>query len=178
MDALTLAQALTAIYVQKYGDSKPSALVIHGADKEFDPMFDELCAAYLEAPSKECEQVRQVIATNRILQAAFLGHAIRALRNIQTSGDLNWLRLGLAAASIDNEGEDDRDTLLVLAELYVRGEQAGLQPNDEFKQMAERSDTAKPRGGMTSMRDILLNFDSYAVLAERRRMKNRGYFDK
>jgi hypothetical protein len=178
MDALKLAQQLTAIYVEKYNDSKPNALIIHGADKELEAAFDELCEAYSQAPPDECEQVRQVISTNRILQAAFLGHAIRASRNIQTSADLNWLRLGLAAASIENERGDYRDTLLVLAELYVRGEQTGMEPGKEFKQMAGHSDSAKPRGGITSMRELLSNFDTYAILAERRNRKNHGYFDK
>src|SRR4051794_36480269 len=100
MTAVELAHHLVALYNEKYGDAKRSALVIHGASAEFEASFDELCAAYLDASPLECEQIRQVIATNRILQGAFLGNAIRAKRQIQKSDDIHWLRWALASVSI------------------------------------------------------------------------------
>ena len=72
------------------------------------------------------------------------------------------------ALSLENCGRDDRDTLITLADLYVSAESLGIAPTHLFMKIAEISSKERPRGGITPVSEILRNFDTYAVVQERR----------
>jgi hypothetical protein len=63
--------------------------------------------------------------------------------------------------------------LLALAELYVVAEKAGIRPRSDFKAVSRLSSAENPRGGNTSVREILANLSRYGMLRERRK-KEKG----
>lgn len=173
--AIELAGQLRSSFEQEYGDPKPSALVISGIPEQFLPLTDELCLAYSTGSVEDCQQVRQIISENRMLQGCFLGNVIRASRALRSASDSTWLQIGLASASLEDCCQDYRDDLMALAELYVCAEKADLDARKAFQDMAVRSNSERPRGGSEAMRNMLDRFDSFAVLAERRAM-SKSYF--
>jgi hypothetical protein len=127
-----------------------------------------LCPAYLEAAPEQRAEIRAAVSDKNGLLSALLSYVYRAAEQIQSPADREWLRRGLAAASIENCRKDYRDVLLALAELYVSAEQAGLNPRPDFKAVSRLSSREKPQGGMTPVSNMLARFHSYAVLKERR----------
>jgi hypothetical protein len=96
-----------------------------------------------------------------------LGYVYTSASRLQSSADGEWLRKGLAAASIENCSVDYRDVLLALAELYAAAEKVGIDPKPHFAAVAELSSSDAPQGGMTPLRKMLADLHSYAVLKER-----------
>jgi hypothetical protein len=142
---------------------------------EYDPyqdmhdFIDELCPAYLDAASQQRAEIRAAVSDKAGLLSALLGYVYGSASRIQSPSDGEWLRRGLAAASIENCAKDFRDVLLALAELYVAAEEAGIDPKPAFKAVARLSSREKPRGGMTPVRQMLANFHRYGALKERKR---------
>ena len=131
-------------------------------------LLDELCPAYLEAPTEGRAAVRAAVSDKKGVPSALLGYAYRAARRIQSPTDREWLRRGLAALSIENCCRDYRDVLVALAELYVAAEEAGIGPRADFRAVSKLSSDGKPRGGERSTRHVLAHFHSYGALRERR----------
>jgi hypothetical protein len=71
---------------------------------------------------------------------------------------------------MQNCTSDYRDTLTILADLYVQAEKAGIEAKPLFERASEFSTDTPTRGGCQSLARMLRDFDSYAVLSERRRM--------
>lgn len=137
--------------------------------------LDELCPIYLGASPQQRSEIRSAVSDKEGLWSGLINYVYRAARGLQASNDKEWLRLGLAAISIEDCSIDFRDTLMALAELYVAAEKAGIDPEPQFREVAELSNDQVPRGGMTSVSEILSEFHSYAVLKERRsKSKGRG----
>ena len=136
-------------------------------------LLDEMCPAYLEASSEQRVLVRAAASDKNGVLSALLGYAYRAARRIQSPADREWLRRGLAAISIENCSKDYRDVLLALAELYVAAEEAGIRPRSDFRAVSRLSSGEKPRGGNTSVQEMLANFQGYGALRERRRRGKR-----
>jgi hypothetical protein len=136
-------------------------------------LLDEMCPAYLEASSEQRAAVRAAMSDKGGVLSALLGYAYRAARRIQSPADREWLRKGLAAISIEDCSRDYRDVLLALAELYVTAEEAGVKPGSDFKAVSRLSSGEKPRGGDTSVQEMLANFRGYGALKERRRRGKR-----
>jgi hypothetical protein len=136
-------------------------------------LLDEMCPAYLEASSEQRALVRAAASDKNGVLSALLGYAYRAARRIQSPADREWLRKGLAAISIENCSKDYRDVLLALAELYVTAEEAGIRPRSDFKAVSRLSSVEKPKGGNTSVQEMLANFQGYGALRERRRRRKR-----
>jgi hypothetical protein len=79
--------------------------------------------------------------------------------------DERWLRLGLAAVSIDDNGTDFRDTYVALGALYLCAVRCGMDPRPYFEEAAEISSGAS-NTEPTSMRDFLLRFKGSAYFGE------------
>ncbi len=130
-------------------------------------LFDQLCPYYLEeATPQERTEIRAATSDKAGVLSALLGYVYASASRLQSSADGEWLRKGLAAASIENCSVDYRDILLALAELYVAAEKVGIDPKPHFAAVAELSSSDTPQGGTTPVREMLANFHSYAVLKE------------
>jgi hypothetical protein len=131
-------------------------------------LLDELCPAYLAASAEQRAAVRAAVSDKNGMLSALLGYAYRAARRIQSPEDREWLLRGLAAISIENCARDYRDVHLALAELYVTAEETGIKPRSVFRAISRLSGEETPRGGDTSMKEMLANFSGYGALRERR----------
>lgn len=131
-------------------------------------LFDELGDIYLSEAPARCEELRSELARHLLLRgllASYVGWLDEGRAGPPTR---ERLRLALAALSMGGDGDDSRDLLTVLADLYVSAERAGFDPEPEFQELARRSSPTPPYPGGDSMRAILAEFHEYAVLAERR----------
>jgi len=79
--------------------------------------------------------------------------------------DDRWLRLGLAAVSIDDNGTDFRDTYVALGALYLSAVRCGIEPGPYFEEAAEISSSVSNME-LTPMRDFLLRFEGSAYFEE------------
>jgi hypothetical protein len=79
--------------------------------------------------------------------------------------DDSWLRLGLAAVSIDDNGTDFRDSYVALGDLYVCAVRCGIEPGPYFEEVAQIS-SGVPNIEQTPMRDFLLRFEGSAYFGE------------
>jgi hypothetical protein len=103
-----------------------------------------LCAAYLKATREECEQIRALFAKRKHLMSALLVFANLALKEIKSPTDVQWVRLGLAAISIENCGADFRDGAWALEKLYTAAEKVGVDPRPYLNEIAELSSDLCP----------------------------------
>lgn len=131
-------------------------------------LLDEVCPAYLEAPAVDREAVRAAVQSRRSMPDRVRAYAEMLAKSIRSPQDIDALSAALAAMSIENCASDYRDTLLTLAEIYVRAERAGIDPRPHFDSVAGLSSAEVPRGGSTPVARMLRDFHGYAVLAERR----------
>jgi hypothetical protein len=114
-----------------------SSLIIYAPPREQEHIFEALCRAYLEGSCGERKSIRDAVAGKKGVSSCLLGYVHQSAERIREPGDLYWLRIGLAAAAIQEGGYDMRDFLLALAHLYVSAEEAGIDPQAEFEAMGE-----------------------------------------
>jgi hypothetical protein len=130
--------------------------------------FEKLCANYLTCDAGGRAEMRDRVGNRRRLGQLIHGYADWLAAEIRHADDTQKLQLALAAVLIDNCGSDYRDTLLTLADLFVSAEQAGIEPMAVFKSMSALATDSTTPGGCDSLARILREFESYAVLGERR----------
>jgi hypothetical protein len=132
-------------------------------------LFDNLGGIYLEASVEERAQIRDLLGDKPNLLDAAQGYVERAAQLLEQSRDARWLRLGLAAASIEDRRADYRDTLAALSDLYVAAKRAGITPRPYFQAVAEISNPVNEHGySTTSVRHPSLRrvFQPFAKLQE------------
>lgn len=150
-----------------------STLSIYEPRKEHEQFFNDLCRDYLDALDEQRAQIRMAVSDKEGVLNCLLGYVYKSARHIHSAADKEWLRIGLAAASIQDCRLDYRDFLLALADLYVSAEEAGLDPRAEFSAVAALSSRETPRGGTTPVSEMLANFHTYAVLGGRPKKSKR-----
>lgn len=130
-----------------------------------------LCDIYLNASEKNREHIRRVMLELKGIHHHLIGFSSIQAKKIEEEKSVEAFITGLAALSIEDCGEDYRDTLLALAELYFQAEQAGLDARKYFHRMSLISSTHTSPGSDASMREILSQFNHYGILQERRSRK-------
>lgn len=150
---VNLPQELDALEAQCAKD----ALAFYEPRAKHTQFFYGLCLFYLIASEYEKQQVKALIADKEGIQNNLLGYAYKCAQQIQTTGNNDWLRIGLAATVLAEEKTDYRDMLLARAELYVIAEEAELDPQSEFKTIVK-----------------IDGFDRYAVVKSRRSGTHRS----
>jgi hypothetical protein len=132
-------------------------------------LLDQVCPIYLGASPQRRAEIRAAVSDKEGIRSGLINYVYRAAEQLQSPADKEWLRLGLAAVSIENGSMDIRDTLVALAELFVAAEKAGIDPKPYFREVAELSSI--------SINETLSGFHSYAVLEERR-SRTEGWGEK
>jgi hypothetical protein len=140
---------------------------------EFRDIMRKLCSTYLEMTPNQRAEIRQMVAGRNVAECVelstwILKYADRVARRINGPNDVQFLREGLAAVSIENCGCDYRDTLTALADLFVGAEEVGIDPRPHFLAVAGLSSTDRTRGGLDSVAETLRQMETYAVIKERR----------
>ena len=135
---------------------------------ELHQLIDDLCVLYLSASEKNRAQIRNLAAgLPRTIEGQMLNHIGWASNRVLSSNDGEWVRRGLAAASIDDNRTDFRDTLNALGDLYLTASRVGIDCSRYFQEAAELSSTQHGiLPSLSSMRDFLANFEQSAYFEE------------
>jgi hypothetical protein len=125
---------------------------------EIHGLLDELFDLYLRADEDQRLLIRGLFEDkNRLLKYLYSYVGGRAAPHLGSTGDVEWLRRGLAAASIDDQRVDWRDLLICLGALWMAAEEAGIAPARFFSSVARISND-EPRYGSSSTRALLRGF--------------------
>ena len=138
---------------------------------EITEILDRLCSEYLGSTPKEREQCRSLVRNRKGVLGALIGYVYSATERLGTTKDINHLRLGLAAASIENCATDYRDDLVALADLWLAAERAGFDLSPHFRNVANLSSDERPQGGTTPVSEMMNHVQDSAVLRERRALQ-------
>ncbi len=138
--------------------------------REFDELhgsLDSICALYLLASEEQRRQIRCLVAEPpKILIKHFLEHIAWAGHRLRASKDREQLRRALAAASIQDNRWDFRDTFRALGALYLVASSLGISCTPYFLEAAELSSAEKAFPSIGSMRDFLAGFEKSAYFAD------------
>jgi hypothetical protein len=135
---------------------------------EIHALLVPLCAFYIVAEKDHREAIRKAVRGKGGVINCLCGAIQRGKERLHSSEDQEWLRFGLAAASIEDGGSDFRDILKALAELWVAAEKVGIDPKPHFQEIAKISNDAPVHPDGTSISSMLANFHTYAVLKEQK----------
>jgi hypothetical protein len=137
-------------------------------------LLDELCAIYLEANGEGRAGIRALFDDKqRLLKHLHSYVGGRTAARLEATGDVKWLRLGLAAASIVDSRVDYRDLLICLGALWLAAEGVGIAPARHFSAVARISNT-EPRYGGGSTQDLLRHFRTSGHLRSIKRKEGRA----
>jgi hypothetical protein len=123
--------------------------------------LDQFCALYLVATAEQRAEMRKLVAEPELRLKELLDHIGWARSRLLESKDAECLRRGLAAASLNDNRWDFRDTFVSLGSLYLTASHVGINCTPYFREAAEFSSTEKfSRYRATgSMRDFLAGFE-------------------
>ena len=133
--------------------------------KELASDLDLACRLYLQDQDVLRSEIRNSFSEWTSVRGRMLARAWPFADRLADTCDERWLRLGLAAVSIDDNGTDFRDTYVALGALYLCAVRCGMDPRPYFEEAAEISSGAS-NTELTSMRDFLLRFEGSAYFGE------------
>lgn len=123
------------------------------------------CELYLRCGEALRREIRTSFGKWTAVRGHMLARARSYARRLSETCEARWLRLGLAAISIDDTGTDFRDSYVALGNLYVCAVRCGMEPGPYFKEAATHS-SGVPNVEQASMRDFLLSFEGSAYFRE------------
>jgi hypothetical protein len=123
------------------------------------------CELYLRGDEARRREIRDSFEGWTSVRGRMLAQAWSFAHRLADSCDERWLRLGLAAVSIDDNGTDFRDSYVVLGALYISAVRCGVEPGPYFEEGAEIS-SGISNIEQTSMQDFLLRFERSAYFEE------------
>jgi len=123
------------------------------------------CRLYLEGEEALRREIRDSFRTWTAVRRCMPARAWPFAGKLADTCDDRWLRLGLAAVSIDDNGTDFRDSYVALGDLYVSAARRGIEPMPYFEEAAEIS-SSDSNIDETSTRDFLLRFEGSAYFEE------------
>jgi hypothetical protein len=135
---------------------------------EIEDILDRMCSEYLGATPTEREQCRSLVRDRKGVLSALIGYVHSATERLTATKDINHLRRGLAAVSIENCAVDYRDNLVALADIWLVAERAGFDPSPHFRDVAKLSSDEDPQGGTEPVSEVMRHFQDYAILSSRR----------
>jgi len=136
---------------EREAEFSQSALVIFSPDKAQEGLIDLVCRTYLASEAADQKILANHLADKEGILNCLLGFAYHCAGMLKRTGNVEWLRLGLASSYLAKARMDYRDVLLAWAELYVVAEEAGIPPDPEFQDICKIDD-----------------FGHYAVVASRK----------
>ena len=114
-------------------------------DHEFLALTEELCRIYLTTSEDKRAAIRKMVANRSEFVIHLCSYARWAAAQIVWPEDLSWLRLGLAAISIEDGHDDYRDRAVALDHLYCSAQGAGIDPKPYFQEVAALSGSVRSR---------------------------------
>lgn len=147
--------------------------------REVASFLDGLSADYLAALPGERARIRARIGSHEAIFRFYWPFVASQPAAVRGPGDVERLRLALAAASIDDlRSTDIRAVDELLGELWLAAERAGIDPAPVFQEVAAVSNRATG-GGSAHFRDRLAGFEGSlhfkeAVQPRRSKRDRRG----
>jgi len=123
------------------------------------------CELYLRGDETLRREIRKSFGEWTAVRGRVLAKAWSFADKLADTCDDRWLRLGLAAVSINDNGTDFRDSYLALGDLYVCAVRCAVEPGPYFEEAAEIS-SGISNVEQSSMRDFLLRFERSAYFEE------------
>jgi hypothetical protein len=133
--------------------------------KELASDLNLACRLYLQGEETLRREIRGSFEGWTAVRGRMLAKAWSFADKLADTCDDRWLRLGLAAVSIDDNGTDFRDTYVALGALYLCAVRCGMESGSYFEEAAEISSSVSNME-QTSMRDFLLRFEGSAYFGE------------
>ena len=133
--------------------------------KELASDLNLACELYLQGNAALQREIRHSFNEWTAMRGRVLAKAWSVADKLADTCDDRWLRLGLAAVSIDDNGTDFRDTYVALGDLYICAVRCGMEPGPYFEEVAEIS-SGDPNTERISMRNFLLRFEGSAYFGE------------
>ena len=128
-------------------------------------LLDELGKLYLDTDPDQRQRIRDIVADKREVLSALNSYIWRAIEKFESTGDVQWVYVGLAAVSIEDLRFDYRDTIVALGELFITAAHAGIDPLPLIQRVASISSSEKTYAG-TSTREFLDDFDRSTYFEE------------
>jgi hypothetical protein len=123
------------------------------------------CELYLRGDEALRHEIRYSFDEWTAILGRMLAKAWSFPGKLADSCDDRWLRLGLAAVSIDDNGTDFRDSYVALGDLYFCAVRCSMEPGPYFEEAAAIS-SGISNIEQTSMRDFLLRFEGSVYFEE------------
>jgi hypothetical protein len=133
--------------------------------KELTSDLSLACRLYLRGDEALRREIRHSFNEWTSVRGRMLAQAWLFVQRLADTCDDCWMRLGLAAVSIDDNGTDFRDSYVALGDLYICAVRCGIEPDPYFEEAAEIS-SGVPNIERTPMRDFLLRFERSAYFGE------------
>ena len=133
--------------------------------KELASDLNLACELYLRGDAALRREIRHSFNEWTAVRGRVLAKAWSFADKLADTCDDRWLRLGLAAVSIDDNGTDFRDTYVALGDLYICAVRCGMDPRPYLEEVAEIS-SGVPTIERISTRDFLLRFEGSAYFGE------------
>ena len=95
-----------------------------------------LCDAYLDASADDRAYMRDFFRNQRRFRQNLLGYVFRAASALRRDPSPRWVRRGIVAAAIEDQGLDYRDLIVSLIVLRWAAERVGLDARPEFESLA------------------------------------------
>lgn len=127
-------------------------------EEEAFEVLERVSDFYLNASPEERVHVRKMMHEHEALHFQLFGFLYRATQMVEASESIMWLRLGLAAASIEDIEEDPRETYGRLGQLFRAAARVGIDPIPYFAEVGALSSPEVRSIANESMQDLLRNF--------------------
>jgi len=94
-----------------------------------------LCDRYLEASADDRASMRDFFRNRSGFRQNLLGYVFRAASALRRDPSPRWVRHGIVAAAIEDQGLDYRDSIVSLIVLRWAAERVGVDPRPEFESL-------------------------------------------
>jgi hypothetical protein len=149
-----------ASYRRSWLRAKPGEPACTLGGKELASDLRLACRLYLRGEEALRREIRDSFGEWTAVRGRMLAKACTFAEKLADTCDDRWLRLGLAAVSIDDNGTDFRDTYVVLGALYLCAVRCGMEPVPYYEEAAEIS------SGVSNLEQIMLGFERSAYFGE------------
>jgi hypothetical protein len=149
-----------AAYRRSWLRAKPGEPARTLGGKELDSDLSLACLLYLRGEETLRREIRDSFSEWTAVRGRMLAKTWTFAEELADTCDDRWLRLGLAAISIDDNGTDFRDTYVALGDLYLCAVRCGMEPVPYFEEAAEISSS------VSNLEQTLLGFERSAYFGE------------
>jgi hypothetical protein len=128
------------------------------------PLLNQVISVYESVSPEERTAIRDIFG--KFSENGLLSYIVECAECLEAADDADIFRLGLIAASIENYAFDFRDTDMILAELAIAANNAGIDIEPHCTAIAQLCSDSWGRGG-GFMKGKLADFHRYALRAKR-----------